>query len=138
LYGKRAVLPAYLTFRRWSMRVLCAVLAVGLLCLPAQAQDKKNAEKLLGTWVVSKSKEVPPGTTLEFTKDGKLKVVVPVGEMKITVEGTYKVEGKGFKATMKGPDGKEKTDTVKIKELTDKKLVTENDKGEIDEFTKKK
>jgi uncharacterized protein (TIGR03066 family) len=138
LEGRRAALPACLTLRRWPMRLLCSVLAVGLLCLPAQAQDKKNAEKLVGTWVVSKSKQVPPGTTLEFTKDGKLKVAVPVGEMTIKVEGTYKVEGKGFKTTMKGPDGKEKTDTVKIKELTDKKLVTENDKGEIDEFTKKK
>ena len=120
------------------MRVLCSVLAVGLLGLPAQAQEKKNAEKIVGTWVVSKSKEIPPGTTLEFTKDGKVKVMVKVGEMTINVEGTYKVEGNSFKITTKGPDGKDKTETVKIKELTDKKLVTENEKKETDEFTKKK
>lgn len=120
------------------MRTICAVAAVGLLCLPLPAQEKKNAEKIVGTWVVSKSKQIPPGATLEFTRDGKLKVSVPVGEKTIMVQGTYKVEGNSFRVTTKGPDGKEKTETVKIKELTEKKLITENDKKEIDEFAKKK
>jgi uncharacterized protein (TIGR03066 family) len=122
------------------MRALCSALTICLLCLSAQAQaqaEKKNADKLVGTWVVSKSKNIPPGATLEFTRDGKLKVMVKVEGNTINAEGTYKVEGSTFTATVRGPDGKEKTEKIKIKELTDKKLVTENERGEVDEFAKK-
>jgi uncharacterized protein (TIGR03066 family) len=104
-----------------------------------QAQDKtKNDQKIIGTWAVTKSEEAAPGTTLEFTKEGKLKLTLTVGGKPIFLEGSYKVEGDSIKVSLKGPGGKEKTETVKIKELTDKKLVTVDDRGKIDEFAKKK
>jgi uncharacterized protein (TIGR03066 family) len=120
------------------MRVVCSVILACFLSVPAQAQDKKNAEKLVGTWSVTKSEDAPPGALLEFTKDGKLKLTVKVEGKEISVEGTYKVEGDSITVTMKGPDGKEKTEKAKIKELTDKKLITVDEKGKIDEFAKKK
>src|SRR5260370_684748 len=100
------------------MRVLCLATVACFLSVPAQAQDKKNAEKLVGTWTVTKSEDAPPGALLEFSKDGKLKLTVTVEGKTISVQGTYKIEGDSIKVTMKGPDGKEKTETAKIKELT--------------------
>jgi uncharacterized protein (TIGR03066 family) len=50
--------------------------------------------------------------------------------------GTYKVEGETIKSSHKEGE-KEVTETVKIKTLTDTKLVTEDEKGKIDEFKKK-
>ena len=52
------------------------------------------------------------------------------------MEATYKVEGDTIKATMKMGD-MEKTDTIKIIELTDTKLVTEDEKKVVEEFKKK-
>jgi uncharacterized protein (TIGR03066 family) len=109
------------------------------LCLasPGRAAEKEdNAKKIVGTWVGVKG-EIPPGTTVEFTKDGKLKVAVKIQDKTINVEGTYKVEGDTVKITTKQQNGKEKTETIKLKTLTDTKLVTENEKGSVDEFKKK-
>jgi uncharacterized protein (TIGR03066 family) len=98
--------------------------------------DKKeatNAEKLLGKWEVTKSGAgMPVGTTLEFAKDGKLTITVK-GQK--AIEGSYKLDGDTI---LNGPKGKpDEGDKNKIKSLTDTKLVTEDDKGKIDEFTKK-
>jgi uncharacterized protein (TIGR03066 family) len=94
--------------------------------------SKSNAAKIVGTWEPADPKGA--GMTLEFTSDGKLKM--DAGPIKI--EGTYKVDGDKLTTTMKAEGGKEKTETGKIKELTDTKLVTEDPKGKTDEFKRKK
>ena len=94
-----------------------------------------NADKIVGTWEVTKGAEMPAGATVEFTKEGKLKATVKAGEKSITSEGTYKVEGDSLMTVMKTPE--EKKETLKIKSLTDTKLVTEDEKGKTDEFKKK-
>ena len=107
-----------------------------LLAGSTQADSKEdNAKKILGTWEAVKG-QIPPGTTLEFTKDGKLKVTIKLEDKTAVVEAAYKVEDQTLKITTKR-EGKEKTENVKIKTLTDTKLVTENEKGSVDEFKKK-
>jgi len=99
-----------------------------------------NADKIVGKWEISKpGKEgPPPGTTVEFTKDGKYTMSMKVGDKMESMSGTYKVEGDSIKTAMKPPGGKDEVkETIKIKSLTDTKLVTEDDKGSVDEFTKK-
>jgi len=112
---------------------LAAFLFVGLTA--AYGADKKddNKTKILGVWEVAKG-DLPKGSTMEFTKDGKLKVTIDVEGKKVVVEGTYEVDGDSIKTTGKGPDGKEQKETVKIKKLSDKELVTEDEKGKTDEF----
>ena len=53
------------------------------------------------------------------------------------LEGTYKVDDESVKFEIKDPDGNEHKDTLKVKKLTDKELVTENGKGDTMEFKKK-
>jgi uncharacterized protein (TIGR03066 family) len=112
---------------------LAAFLIVGLTA--AYGADKKddNKTKIVGVWEVVKG-EAPKGATMEFTKDGKLKFTVEVEGKKVTVEGTYEVDGESIKTVGKGPDGKEHKETAKIKKLTDKELVIEDEKGKTDEF----
>jgi uncharacterized protein (TIGR03066 family) len=108
---------------------------------------KSNADKLVGTWEVTKAgPDTPKGAQFEFTKDGKLtiqgKVKIPAKEkvketeQEFKMEATYKVDGDMMKVTMKLGD-MEKTENVKIVELTDSKLVTEDEKKVVEEFKKK-
>jgi uncharacterized protein (TIGR03066 family) len=83
------------------MRTVRCVLAAGLAaCLAgglARAEEKKEpttADKLVGSWVVTKAPAGLgwiQGTTLKFKKDGKLVIEVKPGAG--GVEGTYTVEG---------------------------------------------
>jgi uncharacterized protein (TIGR03066 family) len=99
---------------------------------------KSNAEKIIGRWEVVKSEgPTPPGSTFEFTKDGKMKMTVMIKGKEETVQVSYKVEEDKITVTMKGPDGKENSETATIKTLTDTKLVTEDAKGKVEEFKKK-
>jgi uncharacterized protein (TIGR03066 family) len=130
------------------MRCLRAVLVgcfvAGLIASPPllRGDDKKasNKEKIVGTWELVKTDAkngAPPGTIVEFTKDGKLNITVMAGDQKIAVKGTYSVQADTLKSAMKGEDGKEVTDTDKILKLTDKELVLKDTKGQTTELKKK-
>src|SRR5215469_3814151 len=77
--------------------------------------QKSNAEKIIGRWEVVKSEgPTPPGSTFEFTKDGKMKMTVMIEGKEETVQVSYKVEEDKMTVTMKGPDGKENSETATI------------------------
>ncbi|SRR5579871_1305381 len=123
---------------------LTSLLGIGMIltgsALAAPA-PKSNQTKILGVWEVIKSDDgTPPKTTIEFTRDGKLKVKTKVGDQTLTMDGTYKLEGDKLTVTLMTPDEKEKevTDTVTITKLTDKELITKDQKGKVDQFKKKK
>src|SRR5262249_17384606 len=83
---------------------LAAVVVFGANAV--RADEKKDAEtkdKLVGNWEVIKEGTLPIGSTVEFTKDGKLKMTIK-GEKTINIEGTFKVEGEAFKSTLKMGD----------------------------------
>ncbi len=86
--------------------VAVALAAVGLLataCAGHAADD--NKELIVGTWeiVYSDAKDVPVGTKLEFTKDGKMKLSAKVDGREVTANGGYKVDKDTL--TLTGPDG---------------------------------
>ena len=125
-------------FRLSSFALGCFVLVA--LSSPASAADDKadNKAKIVGTWSVTKvGTDLPPEAVLVFSKDGKLKITGKVKDKTFTVEGTYSVKGDKLTVVMKAGD-KEHQETMNIKTLTDKKLVTADDKGKEDEFERKK
>jgi uncharacterized protein (TIGR03066 family) len=116
-------------------------LAVGaVVCLAgggARAAD--NAKMLVGKWELTKVDEggLPKGTVIEFTKDGKVKLVMKKDDKDATMEGTYKVDGDKFDVTMKVGDDEHKQ-TITILKLTDTELHVKNEQGKMSELTKKK
>jgi uncharacterized protein (TIGR03066 family) len=125
-----------------------ALLRVGLAgCLlllgltAVRAEEKKgrsDAGKAIGSWEVTKGETLPAGSTLTMDKDGKLKLVVKRGDQTLTLEGTYKLDGKKLSVTLKGPGGKENTETMEVTKLTDTELVTVDEQKKTDAFKKKK
>jgi uncharacterized protein (TIGR03066 family) len=99
--------------------------------------ENDNAKKLVGVWEVTKSESAPPGATLEFTRDGKMKLRAEVKGKQFEMGGTYKVEGNKIHATFTA-GGQEKQETGTIKTLTDTRLVIEDLKGKVDEYKRKK
>jgi uncharacterized protein (TIGR03066 family) len=126
---------------RLMLFVLLAV-AVGLYATSstqevfAQGKDDVSA-KLVGTWELAKSGgDLPPGTIIEFTKDGKLKATLKADDQTITIEGTYKLDKNKIEVKVKvGEEIVE--ETVTIKRLTDKELEVEDKEGKVDTFKKK-
>jgi uncharacterized protein (TIGR03066 family) len=102
----------------------------------AQGKDDVSA-KLVGTWELAKSGgDLPPGTIIEFTKDGKLKATLKADDQTITIEGTYKLDKNKIEVKVKvGEEIVE--ETVTIKRLTDKELEVEDKEGKVDTFKKK-
>ena len=98
-----------------------------------------NADKLVGTWEITKSAVLPPGTkaTVEFTKDGKMTMTATVQGKTFTQSGSYKVNGDKITATQKGPGGQEKTETDTIRILDDTKLVIVDPMGKVEEYKRK-
>ncbi|MHB1422735.1 MAG: lipocalin family protein [Gemmataceae bacterium] len=106
----------------------------------AAPAPKSNRTLLLGVWEVTKSEDgTPPTTTVEFTRDGKVKIATKVGDETLNLDGTYKLEDDKVTVTIKDPkEGEELTDTLTIIKLTEKVLITKDQKGKTDEFKKKK
>ncbi|MCI0704355.1 MAG: hypothetical protein L0241_25125 [Planctomycetia bacterium] len=83
---------------------LVAVCLVGLSSTTQAADD--NKELIIGTWEItySDTKDIPVGTKLEFTANGKVKLTITVEGKEITVDaGGYKIEKDIF--TLTGKDG---------------------------------
>jgi uncharacterized protein (TIGR03066 family) len=122
------------TFGKFVAVVALATLIAGI----NRADDKKiDKAKLVGKWKVLKAEGAPPGTIVEFTKDGKLKVTIDMDGNKIELAGTYKVEGEKLHTAMKLGD-KEETDIDTIKTLTDAKLHLVDKVGKEAELEKVK
>ncbi len=126
---------------------LVAVLVLSLSASGSEAAKKDgqnkaadNAKQIIGIWEFVKGDDIPEGAkgTAEFTKDGKCKFVLEFMGKKNVMEGTYKVDGDKMPATLKGPDGKERTETAKIKTLNATTLILEDDQRNSAEFKRKK
>lgn len=122
------------------MKALCAaVLGVCVVAFAgtAQAQDD-NAKKLVGVWVLEKTESggLPAGTTVEFTKDNKLKIVAKENDKELKLDGTYKIAKDKLTVELKFGDMDIKEELT-IKKVTDDALELEKDK-KVDTFKKKK
>jgi uncharacterized protein (TIGR03066 family) len=123
------------------VKSLLALAACLVFCSFVQADEKKDAEKatkdkLVGMWVATKG-DIPEGATLEFSKEGKLKLVVTVDGKATANDATFEADGDTLTVAHKASDGKDVKEKVKIKKLTDKELVMEDEKGKVMEFARK-
>jgi len=112
------------------------IICVGFAAFSGAADVDKA--KAIGTWTVAKGEDIPPGTSVEFTKDGKLIFKVALNGKEIKLEGTYKIEGDKITVSMKTPDGKDDTETDTIKTLNDNEMVLVDPKGKEVVFKKGK
>jgi uncharacterized protein (TIGR03066 family) len=120
-----------------AVRMLAVGAVVCLLGGFAGGDEKKadRAKLIVGKWEVTKADEgtVGPGAVVEFTKDGKMKVVG--GDM--TIDGEYKLTGETMKISFKAGD-QEKSHDLTIKKLDDKTLVVNDKDGKTVELARKK
>ena len=124
------------------MRFLIATLLVGLASgfatadpIPKEKEKtalEKQAEKVIGKWRIVKSNGTEiNGTTVEFTKDGKM--TISMDEGKTEFKGKYKVtkEGIDYKVSL---GETEKAEVLTIKKLEEKTMTTEDPEGVAEEF----
>jgi len=137
--GARAARPtisAKESSMKWNRLALTALLFFSLALVGAAGDG--NAKKLVGVWEsVSKDGELPPGSKVEFTKDGKLKVEVAIGDKVLKADGTYKVAGDKLTVTITF-EGESKTHNDTIKSVNDKRLVIEHKSGKSSELKRVK
>jgi uncharacterized protein (TIGR03066 family) len=127
-----------------------AVLAIGLAPSTIQAEKDKDSiqAKLVGKWITADEK-APQKVTLEFSKDGKIRVTLEAefftkgkdkekttGTSKEVMEGTYMVDGNKLTVALKRND-EERKGTMTIKTITDKMLITEEEGGRKEEYRRK-
>jgi uncharacterized protein (TIGR03066 family) len=111
-----------------------------LLFATAQVDDTKAIEKTLtGIWeAVRGSETVPLSSTLEFTKDGKVKLVLKDGDDKKEIQGSYKMDGpSALKLTLE-IDGQKHSERIKIEKLAEKELVIVDEQNKKDVFKRRK
>lgn len=130
----RTVLTALLTLAFFTPAVF-----------PNDSKDSKSADrtenkaKIVGKWEPAKGTDLPEGAevTIEFTKDGKVKVAFTLKGKTTNLDGTYKVTGDQLVVTMQDPGGTERKETNTITKLTAKELETKDEKGKTEKFTRK-
>ena len=105
----------------------------------AGADDKDdNAKKIVGKWEVTKSgSDVPVGSTVTFSKDGKINVAVKLDGKDESIDGTYKVEKDKLTVKLKVAD-QTIEETLTLQKLTDKELEIKDKDGKVDVLKKVK
>ena len=120
--------------------MLTGILFTGLI-LADDNEDAATTKKLLGVWELTKSDVLPEAAgnmTAEFTKDGKITLRGKLAEKKINAAGTFQVKANTITTTIDYGVGIAKSETGKIKKLTEKELIIEDDKGKVDKYKRKK
>ena len=122
--------------RLWA-GVFAVVMVSGVRAEEKKEDKKDNAKLIVGSWeVVKADKNNPPeGSTIEFAKDGKAKMVTKVDDKDMTMEGTYTVVGDKLTVSRKGDMDK----SITIKKLTATELtVFDAKENKTIEFKRKK
>jgi uncharacterized protein (TIGR03066 family) len=114
---------------KWSRLAAAALVFLSMTLVGVAGTD--NAKKIIGVWELVKGES--PGSTVEFTRDGKLKVHAKVKDKEVNADGTYKIEGDKLKVTLTFK-GKTILETNKIKKLTEKELILVDEEGKVEEF----
>jgi uncharacterized protein (TIGR03066 family) len=126
--------------KEWNMKsVFAGLLGVALVVCAGTAQGQAdNAKKIVGAWELAKAGgELPAGSIIEFTQDGKLKATIKADGMELKLDGTYKVEKDKLTVKIKVGD-QTMEETATIKKLTDDALEIEDKDKKVDVFKKKK
>jgi len=119
------------------IRTLAAAIAFALVA-PAFAAEKFDEAKLIGSWSMTKSKELTEGTkaTVTFGKDKSANAAFEIMGTKVEIKGTWKIDGDKLIFTRKEGDT-EKVNFDTIVKLTDDVFITKDNKsGDETEFKK--
>ena len=122
------------------LRMAFAALVMTGFAASVQAEDKSDLKKqLVGKWEAVKADEgtLPKGTVVEFTADGKMKVIAKKGDKDETIEGTFTVEAHAFTYKLSF-DKKEISQKITVKKISDTELDTANPEGKAVTFKKVK
>jgi uncharacterized protein (TIGR03066 family) len=120
-----------------AQRLALSVCFVFGLAVAVHAEDAKGVkEKIIGTWVVTESKNLKDAV-ITFGKDGKGTVTHKVDGNEMKQDFRYEVDGEKLTVFVKDKDGNEQPRPHKIKSVTDKEMVAENDQGEVAKLKKK-
>jgi uncharacterized protein (TIGR03066 family) len=118
--------------------LMLGVMVFGLAGFAPAADADDYAKTIVGKWEITKAGGgAPVGTVVEFTKDGKLAVVVKLDDKEQKLDGTYKLDKE--KLTVKLTAGGETIDeTVTIKKLAGDDMEWEDKDKKVDVLKKKK
>ena len=120
-------------------RVSAAVLGVVVLGMAGFAPAADDAaKKIVGKWEITKAGgDVPVGSTIEFTKDGKLAAAIKAEGQELKLTGTYKLDKE--KLTVKiTVENQTVEEIVTVKKLTDDEMELEDKDKKVDVLKKKK
>ena len=96
-----------------------------------------NSKNLLGKWEPDGKSEMPPGSSIEFSADGKIMIHLNANGKQMSLPaGTYKLEGD--KVTLKKDGPKPDTEVNTIKSLTNDSLILVDPKGKEEKFKRVK
>jgi uncharacterized protein (TIGR03066 family) len=113
-------------------------LALGFLVLFvtgfAVADEKIDKDKLIGKWTPLKKQ----GVVIEFQKDGKMVITGMAEGKEIRMEGKYTLEDARLSVNFKTPDGSDRKENLKLKSLTDEKMITVDEKEKEEELKRVK
>ena len=83
------------------MKAICAAVLGLAVVASASSVRADDTAKLVGKWEVTKSGgEVPVGSLVEFTKDGKMTANVTLDGKELKLAGTYKLTGDKLKVNL--------------------------------------
>ncbi len=117
--------------------VVVGVVALGLAGFAA-ADDKDDlAKKVVGKWEISKGGDLPAGTAVEFTKDGKVSITVLIDGKETKIDGTYKVDKDKLSVKVTVND-QAVEESLTIKKATDDTLELEDKDKKVEVLKKKK
>ncbi len=114
------------------MKVVIALTAAWLVLFSTSifAVDKKAQDSLVGKWQSADEKD--KGVTVEFTKDGRVKVTFGADGLSFIIEGIYKpIDDKTVEVTMDDMNkkGEKKAEKLSIKSAAENECVLVDSKG---------
>jgi uncharacterized protein (TIGR03066 family) len=121
--------------RVWSAFAVGFLAVLALAGEPGRTRAQDEGTKIVGVWEVAKSEDLPPGSTIEFAKDGKFTVKVK-GEKEEVGTGTYTIAKAKLTVKLKFGDAAFEQ-AATIKKLTPTELHLEGDDKKVDEFKRK-
>lgn len=115
--------------------VRLAALACGLLLCGLALEVQAAAtlkEQVVGSWEPEKA---PPNgkASIEFLKDGKLKMRIEVQDQKIEIDGSYKFTADDSMELEMTFNGQTKKETIKLA-IAEDVMTTTDSKGKVEKF----
>src|SRR5437773_161689 len=110
--------------RTWTIGLVVVVLLIALA--PIAAADKPQ-DLIIGKWQMDANKAT---ITVDFEKDGKVKVSIKEGANETKGSGTYKFINDETMEVMLDIDGEKKNEKLKVKVTKDELITTDESKKE--------